>query len=140
MDMKWPRPWWLGLVALVAVAFGAATLKEGGSVIFIDGAAREAAGHYVPFVVWFNFVAGFAYIAAGVGLWRRRRWAVWLSLAIAGATLVVFAALGVHVLTGGAYELRTVGAMTLRAALWLAIGLLAHRAIGEPRRPPQPRR
>lgn len=130
MDMKWPRPWWLALVALVAVGFGGATLKEGGSVIFVDGAAREAAGHYVPFVVWFNFVAGFAYVAAGVGLWRRRRWAVWLSFAVAVATLMVFAALGVHVLTGGAYELRTVGAMTLRASLWLAIGFLARRAIG----------
>ena len=41
------------------------------------GAARQAAGHYVPFVLWFNFLAGFAYIVAGVGLWMRRRWAAW---------------------------------------------------------------
>lgn len=123
--LRWPRPWWLGAVALLAVSFGGLTLKEGWSVLFLDGAARRAAGNYVPFVVWFNFVAGFAYIAAGAGLWARRQWAVWLSFAIAGTTLLIFAAFGVHVLAGGAYELRTVGAMTLRAGFWLVIGFVA---------------
>ncbi len=32
-------------------------------------AARVAAGNFVPFVVWFNFLAGFVYVAAGVELW-----------------------------------------------------------------------
>lgn len=116
-------------MALVAIAFGGLTLKEGGSVLFFDGAARRAAGDYVPFVVAFNFVAGFAYIVAGAGIWARRPWAVRLSFAIAGATLLVFAAFGAHVLSGRAYELRTVGAMTLRAGLWLMIAWVARRSI-----------
>jgi hypothetical protein len=36
-------------------------------------------------------------------------------------TAGVFAAFGLHVHQGGAYEMRTVGAMTLRTFVWLAI-------------------
>jgi len=129
--LRWPQPWWLGAVALVAVSFGGLTLKASGSVLFVDGAARSSAGDYVSFVVWSNFVVGFAYIAAGAGVWAHRRWAVWLSFAIAGTTLVFFAAFGVHVLVGGAYELRTVGAMALRTGFWIVIGLVARHAMGE---------
>ena len=60
--------------------------------------ARAAAGDYVPFVLWFNFLAGFAYIVAGAGLFLWRQWAVKLSLFIALATLLVFAAFGIHIL------------------------------------------
>ena len=111
----------------VAVLFGLATIASGGNALFGGAAARQAAGAYVPFVLWFNFMAGLAYVAAGAGLWLRRRWAAVLALAIAGATLLVFAAFGVHVLNGGAYEVRTVGAMTLRSVVWIAIGWLAWR-------------
>ena len=46
----------LKVLAAVAVAFGLMTLKEGGAVLFVDGAGRQAAGSYVPFVLWFNFL------------------------------------------------------------------------------------
>ncbi|HCF2751418.1 TPA: hypothetical protein NIB35_006709, partial [Pseudomonas aeruginosa] len=65
------RSIWHWLISLLAIGFGLLTLREGGAVLFVDGAARQAAGHYVPFVLWFNFLAGFAYIVAGVGLWMR---------------------------------------------------------------------
>jgi len=76
------RSIWHWLISLLAIGFGLLTLREGGAVLFVDGAARQAAGHYVPFVLWFNFLAGFAYIVAGVGLWMRRRWAAWLAIVI----------------------------------------------------------
>jgi len=117
---------------VVAVAFGLLTLKEGGTVLFGDEAARSAAGNYVPFVLWFNFLAGFAYVVAGVGLWLQRRWAAWLALAIASATALVFAAFGVHILGHGAYEVRTVIAMTVRTAVWFVIAVLAWRAPASP--------
>lgn len=119
----------LRAAAIVAVLFGLMTIASGGSALFGGAAARQAAGAYVPFVLWFNFLAGFAYVAAGAGLWQRRRWGAMLALAIAGATLLVFAAFGVHVLTCGAYETRTVGAMTLRTLLWTAIGWLSWRRV-----------
>ena len=119
----------LPTAAAVAVLFGLLTIASGGNALFGGAAAREAAGAYVPFVLWFNFLAGFAYVAAGAGLWLGRRWATILALAIAGATLLVFAAFGIHVLNGGPYEIRTVGAMTLRTVVWMAIGWLAWRRI-----------
>ena len=112
-------------ISLVAVAFGLLTLKEGGTVLFGDEAARAAAGNYVPFVLWFNFLAGFAYIVAGAGLWLQQRWAVWLSAAIAAATALTLVAFGLHIYSGGAFELRTVIAMTVRILVWVTITAIA---------------
>lgn len=109
--------------AAVALLFGVATVVSGGRVLFGPGAA--AAGDYVPFVVWFNFLAGFAYVAAGIGLWLRRRWAAPLALVLALLTALVFAAFGAHILGGGAFEARTVAAMSLRTFVWVSIAALA---------------
>ena len=111
----------LRVVSLIAIAFGLLTLKEGGMTLSGDAQALAAAGAYVPFVLWFNFLAGFAYVTAGVGLWMQRRWAVWLAVAIAVATALVFIAFGVHAASGGAYAERTVFAMSLRLLIWTAI-------------------
>ena len=121
------RPRWLTPVSVFAILFGLLTLKEGGAVIFADGTARTAAGNYVPFVLWFNFSAGFLYIAAGIGLWRMRPWSGRLSVLIATLTLLVFTAFGVHAFLGGAYELRTIIVMILRSTAWLAISYAANR-------------
>lgn len=115
---------WIWVVSLVAVGFGLLTIKEGGSVLFVDGPAR-AAGDYVPFVLWFNFMAGFAYLVAGFGLWLRQRWALWLAIIIAAATALTFAVFGLHVSLGGAFEPRTVVAMSLRTLVWAAIAAIA---------------
>lgn len=113
-------------ISIVAVLFGLLTLKSGGAVLFTDGPAREAAGDYVPFVLWFNFTAGFFYIFAGVGLWFQQRWAVWLSEVILLATLLTFAFFGWHIYAGGVYEMRTVGAMSLRSIVWCVITCYAY--------------
>lgn len=113
--------------ALVAIVFGLATILSGGQALFGGAAARAGVGNAVDFVLWFNFAAGFAYVLAGIGLLLRSHWAVGLSILIAVATVVVFAGFGVHVLTGGAYEMRTVGAMALRSAVWIGIAGVARR-------------
>lgn len=109
--------------ALIAVVFGAATIFSGGRVLFGEGAA--GAGDYLPYIVWFNFLAGFAYVAAGIGLWLRKPWAAGLSIALALLTALFFAALGGHIAAGAAYEMRTVAAMTLRTVLWIAIAYIS---------------
>ncbi|MCR9138248.1 MAG: hypothetical protein NXI27_19775 [Alphaproteobacteria bacterium] len=119
------RPRLATAAAIIALLFGALTVMSGGAVIFNLGQAQQAAGQYLPFVVWFNFLAGFAYILAGIGLFMWRRWAVILSMIIAMATLVTFAVFGLQVLMGAAYEPRTIGAMVLRSGLWVIIALLA---------------
>jgi hypothetical protein len=116
-------------ISLVAVGFGLLTIKEGGTILFGDEAARAAAGNYVLFVLWFNFLAGFAYVVAGAGLWLRQRWAVWLAIAIAAATVLAFAALGEYVDSGAAYEQRTVIAMSLRTLVWGTIAAIAWRGL-----------
>ena len=116
-------------ISLVAIGFGLLTIKEGSTTLFGDEAARMAAGNYVPFVLWFNFFAGFAYVAAGAGLWMVQRWAVWLAAAIAVTTALTFAAFGVHVYSGGAFELRTVIAMSLRTLVWVTIAAIAWRGL-----------
>lgn len=121
--------WLLRVAALFAVVFGALTIRSGASVLF-GGEMARTAGNYVPFVVWFNVVAGFAYVAAGVGLCLGRRWAAWLAVALAVATLAAFAAFGLHIAGGGAFETRTVWAMTVRSAVWVAIAFLGCRALG----------
>lgn len=116
---------WLRTSAVVALLFGVLTIVSGGRTLF-NAAAQQQAGNYVPFVLWFNFLAGFAYVIAGVGLWLRQRWSIWLASAIAAATLIVFAAFGLQIWAGGAYEMRTVGAMGLRAVVWLLIAGVAY--------------
>jgi hypothetical protein len=109
----------------VAVAFGVLTVFSGGRTLL--GSADM--GAVVPFVLWFNTLAGLAYVVAGLGLWQGRRWAWPLSLAIFAATLLVFAGFGLHVAQGGAFEMRTVFAMALRSAVWGGIVLVARQAL-----------
>ena len=116
-------------IAAVAFVFGLTTIFSGGQVLFGDQAVRVAAGNYTPFVVWFNFLAGFVYVAAAVGLARGRRWAGILSFWIAAATALTFVYFGLFVLIGAPFEMRTVGAMTLRTALWAGIAWFAGRQL-----------
>ena len=115
------------VISVIAFVFGLLTIKEGGSVLFDTGEARTAAGNYIPFVVWFNFLAGFAYVAAGIGLWLQQRWAMSLAIAIAVATALASAALGFMILSGAAFEQRTVFAMGLRTVVWVVIAAIAWR-------------
>ena len=113
------RPRWIIVPAIIAIAFGVLTIYSGSAILVSDGPERAAAGAYVPFVLWFNVFAGLAYIIAGIGLYNWRRWAVYLSILVAVATLLVFAAFGVHIMRGGSYEVRTIVAMSLRSTVWL---------------------
>ena len=123
------RPAWVWISVIIAVIFGIMTIKSGGSVLFFDGEARQAAGNYVDFVLWFNFLAGFFYIATGMGLWLEKAWAPTAAITIATLTLLVFAAFGLHILNGGEYEQRTVIAMSIRTLLWVTIALTCWRQL-----------
>ncbi len=118
--------WALGAIAIV---FGVATLVEGGHVLFGGPTARAAAGDVVPFVLLFNFSAGFVYVVAGLAALWGRSWATWIARALAVATLGTFVAFGAHVLSGGAFETRTVIAMTLRSGFWVSQALLLPRVL-----------
>ena len=108
------RPLSHSISAVVAIVFGLATVISGGRALF--GGADM--GAVVPFVLWFNFVAGFAYVIGGTFLAVEHRLALPMALGILVATSGVFAAFGWWVFSGGAFEMRTVGAMTLRTLFW----------------------
>ena len=117
------------VAAVVALVFGLATIASGASVLFGPEQARQAAGHVVPFVLWFNFVTGFLYVAAGIGLWRARLWGFWLSAGLALALAVVFALFMERVATGGPSEMRTLYALAFRFTVWCLITIVAYRVI-----------
>ncbi len=126
------RSWLLSALALFAIAFGVATVFAGARVLFGDEAARVEAGAYVPFVLWFNFLSGFVYLAIGAGLLRRRRWAACAAAALAAGITIVFVVFGFHIAAGGPFEARTVAAMTFRSVVWIVIAIVAQRRIGCP--------
>lgn len=116
----------LRIIYLSACFFGAASIVSGGSVLFSGGHFRENVGNYVPFVVWSNFLLGFAYVITGAGLLRRKQWAVWSSLFILTATLAVFGGLIVYIINGGAHEFRTLYAMIFRVLVWGVITIATY--------------
>jgi len=125
------RRWDILIAAVVVTLFGLLTVLSGGRALFGGPEARAAVGDAVPFVLWFNFLAGFAYVAAGIGLILQTNWATKLSIAILVATVLVMIAFGVHVLLGGAYEMRTVWAMSLRTVVWgVVVGLVIRNPDG----------
>ena len=115
------RPLSQSIIAGVAVVVGLATVISGGRALF--GGADM--GAVVPVVLWFNFMTGFAYLLAGIGLWRGTAWAPALSIGIATATAMVLAFFLWRVWRGGAYESRTMAAMVLRLGIWVAISTVA---------------
>jgi hypothetical protein len=115
------RPRSLTVVAIIAITFGLLTIVSGARALF----GGVDMGAVVPFVLWFNFLAGFAYLAAGLGLWFQTDWATGLAIAIALATAAVFAAFLWNVSKGVAFEARTMGAMGLRLVVWVIITIVA---------------
>ena len=111
------------ILAFISVVFGVMTIRTGGLFLFTEE-GQVAAGNYVPFVLWFNFIAGFFYVVTGVGIALKKAWSLKASRALAILTGVVFIAFGGHVFFGGAYEVRTFGAMTFRTLFWVVISLL----------------
>jgi len=108
------------IFAVVAIVFGLMTLRSGGSTLFLEE-TRQAAGDIVLFVLWVNFILGFAYIVAGIGLFIGKPWAKNLAIGIAGITLLTYAAFGINIAMGGIYKIKTVKAMAVRSIVWIVI-------------------
>jgi len=86
------------------------------------------AGNYLSFVVWFNFLAGFLYLAAAAGAWTGRGWAFGLALLIALATGLVAVVFAYRIGQGAAFETRTIGALVLRTGFWTVSAMILRPA------------
>ncbi len=123
------RPVSIWILSTIAFIFGGLSIKSGGLVLFTTGEFHQQQGNFVPFVVWANFLGGFVYIIAAIGLFRLKRWAGYLAYLITIMTIVVYVLFAGHVIGGGLYEMQTVVAMAIRTTLWVAISLLAYSQI-----------
>ncbi len=117
------------IVSFVAIIFGLMTLKEGGLVLFGPQEYEQQAGNYVAFVLWFNFIAGFFYIVAGVCLFLQKQVGIRLAIIIALSTVIVFVAFAVHIFSGGEFETRTLIAMSLRSLVWIGIAVFSFKKL-----------
>lgn len=111
----------------VAIAFGALTVVAGFSVLFGGPTVGAMAGRVVTGILWFNALSGVVYIGAGLCIWRNGPYGRMLALGLALAIGLAFAALGLHIAQGGAYEMRTIAAMTFRFVFWASLALLLPR-------------
>lgn len=123
------KPRLLKWLAIAALVFGALTIFSGGRALFGSDEARAALGNVVPFVLWFNFTAGFVYVIAGIGLLLVKPWAAPTAIFLAVATVLVSLAMAIYAVNGGAFEMRTVGALTIRSVFWIAVAFVAVRAV-----------
>ncbi len=122
-----PTPTGIWIAATIAIVFGALSVWSGGRALFGGPDLQAAVGNAVPFVLWFNFLSGFVYVVAGLGIALRKDWANLVSVGLTIAIIAVFALFGWFALSGGAYEIRTLGAMVLRAGVWIGIVLYLRR-------------
>jgi hypothetical protein len=106
-----------GILALVAVAFGLATLVAGGRVL-----AGADPGYLVfrPLVI-FNTAMGVAYSAAGIITWRSPEQGKVVAATIFLLNFVVLVAVGYLYKSGGAVAVDSVRAMMFRTGVWLVL-------------------
>jgi len=102
----------LRTAAGVAVIFGLRPLYPAGGRCS-EGPPRWPQQEIPSPLLWFNFLSGFVYVLARVGIARGRRWGVLLSIGLAVMIAAVFALFGLSVFQGAAFEMRTVDAMSL---------------------------
>lgn len=104
----------LKIAAIALALFAAVTIFMSGSVLFDLFGIRAKEGNYVLFVVVANFICGFLYLMAAIGLFLQRKWSNPLLITTLGILLVAFLGFMWHIEAGGLYEMRTVKALGFR--------------------------
>lgn len=113
------------ILAIILMLFGLLTVFLTSSVIFDWFGIRAKEGNYVLFVVWANFIAGILYWVTAIGIFRNKTWIV-KSLLLGLVVLIIGQILFfVHVIGGGLYETKTVGAMIFRIAMTILFAVFA---------------
>lgn len=102
------------LLIFVLFGFGFLTFYLSYGLLFDEFGVRETQGNWVPIVVWGNLIASVLYIASGVTHWLRL--ASTKTILIIAFGVLILAGFGflIHVVQGGLFELKTVGALAFR--------------------------
>ncbi len=114
------------IISIVLLSFGLLTLFLSSSIIFDLFEIRAKEGHYVLFIVWANFICSILYLFSAYGLIKYRQW-ITKTLSIASTILILaFIGLLLHIKGGGAYEVKTIGAMILRITITLLLTIISY--------------
>tara|TARA_R110002124_G_scaffold87407_1_gene225008 strand:- start:34050 stop:34442 length:393 start_codon:yes stop_codon:yes gene_type:complete len=116
-------------VAISLIAFALLTLFLSSSILFDWFGIREKEGHFVPLVVWSNFIASLLYLIVAYGYILSRTWPFKVILAALIVLLLAFIGLFIHMSSGGLYETRTFAAMTFRIAVTLFFTWIMYREL-----------
>ncbi len=112
-------------VAIAAVLFGVVTMIAGARVLL---GADPGYVVYLP-LLRFNSIMGVVYVAVGVIAWRNLRLGVYGAAAICVLNLAALGAVSYLYTSNGPIASTSVQAMTLRTIVWLALFLIASRAL-----------
>jgi hypothetical protein len=114
------KKFWIGTVIII---FGALTVISGGKSLFI-----ESRGEIVPLVLWFNFIAGFLYLIAGISVFKLKTCVKKLAIVLATLNVFVLLYLVNHIIQGGLYENKTLVAMSFRTAFWVFFAIYFYKS------------
>lgn len=120
MNQKMMRKIILKSSSAFMLILGLASIFMTTSIIFDLYKLRELEGHYVPFIVYVNFICAIIYLIASYGFFKEKK-STTSYLFIASSILVIaFIALLIYIFKGGVYELKTVKAMSVRTLITIA--------------------
>ncbi len=114
-------------IAFVFLVFGVMTIMSGGRALFTE-VGVSTRGNIVPLVLWFNFIAGFFYIIAGISTFKLKACVKKLSVLLAILNILVWLYLVNHIYQGGLYENKTLVAMTFRTVFWISFAIYFHKS------------
>ncbi|RPG29350.1 MAG: hypothetical protein CBB72_015640 [Muricauda sp. TMED12] len=101
------------------ILFTTITLILSTSILLDILGIREQQGHYVPLIIWSNFLCGCLYILSIIGLFTHKKWSI-VPMVLALFILVgAFFGLYFHIMDGGLYEDKTIMALFFRITLTL---------------------
>lgn len=118
------------LLLFALAIFGLLTLFMSSSVLFDWFGIRAKEGHYVPSIVWANWLCGFLYITAAYSVWKNKTWAKMSLFSAMVILILAFFGLFIHLTGGGLYETKTPGALAFRLGV-TAVFLLITKKINQ---------
>ncbi|MCB1156353.1 MAG: hypothetical protein H7A25_08860 [Leptospiraceae bacterium] len=104
--------------AYFGILFGILTISSGGLILFSEEKYRLAAGKYIPEILWFNFLSGFLYLYVSSLILQKNKNTVYSIKFLLFLIFMAVLYLGIHIISGGEYEKRTLIAMFFRFAFW----------------------
>ena len=117
--------------AFILAAFGGLTVFMSGSVILDLFDIRAKEGNYVPFIVWTNQLAGWAYLVAVYGFITKQKWTFRILLSVLIVLVIAFIGLKMHINAGGIFEEKTVKAMMFRMTITEVMAGIAYFTINK---------